>query len=540
MGSKPSIFLAVFLREFLEEGHGEEGDVVPALAQGRDVDVHDVEPVVEILAESSLGYLLLEVAVGGGHDAHVGLYGLLPAHALEFPVLEDAQDLYLHVLVDFAYLVQKEGALVRELETPPRPRLGPREGAFLVAEELALEETLRQGRAVDLDEGAALARREVVYRVGYELLAYARLAGDEDARLGRRHAADEVEYLLHLRARAHHAARLALGLHLGLELAVLEREFAALEGALHEEGEVVYVDGLGEEIEGAEAHGLDRVLDGAVPGEYDDGEPRITSSDGAEEFLAREPGHLEVGDDQVHLARLHGPEPLGAVGRGLHGVAVETQGLGEAFPNILLVVDDEDAKSHNASPCSFPVRPGEEMMLPLRHGKADREGRALADPGVDRDLALMLLHDLEGDCEAKPRSRVLCGEIGLEYLREVLLGNTDSRVGDRDLDFLLVSLDREAEAAPLGHSRKRVLGEVQEGLLQVALVDEDAGNGIVYLEVELHALSLGLEAKEIGDLLYYLARSPSLSSTSMGRTAKRKSTTILLSLSISSITILRW
>ena len=310
------------------------------------MDVDDVEAVVEVLAEAALGYLLLEVAIGGGHDADVGLDGLLAAHALELAVLEDAEDLDLHVLVDFAYLVQEEGALVRELEAATRASLGPGEGSLLVAEELALEEALREGRAVDLDEGPSRARREVVDGVRHELLAHAALARDEDARLGGGHAPDEVEDLLHAGARADDGARPLLGLDLGLELLVLARELARIEGPLHEEGEVVEVDRLRQEIEGAVPHGLDRVLDGAVAREDDDGEARVAARDLLEELAARERRHAEVGDDEIDIAPLDRPEPFRPVGGCAHPVAVEAEGFRESLPDVLLVVHDEYGETH--------------------------------------------------------------------------------------------------------------------------------------------------------------------------------------------------
>src|SRR5262249_45227425 len=59
-----------------EERLGDDEDVVPALAERRQVDVDDVEPVVEVLAEASPADLLLEDAVGRGDDPDVDLLRL--------------------------------------------------------------------------------------------------------------------------------------------------------------------------------------------------------------------------------------------------------------------------------------------------------------------------------------------------------------------------------------------------------------------------------------------------------------------------------
>ena len=77
-------------------GASEERDVVAALAQGRQRERHDLQAVVEVLAEASGRDLGLEVLVGRGHDADVDLDGLLAAHALELALLQRAQELELH------------------------------------------------------------------------------------------------------------------------------------------------------------------------------------------------------------------------------------------------------------------------------------------------------------------------------------------------------------------------------------------------------------------------------------------------------------
>ncbi len=66
---------AVLLPELGEEFAGEEGDVLFALAQGRDVEGDDVEAVEEVLAEVAAGDLLFEVFVGSGDDADVDVCG---------------------------------------------------------------------------------------------------------------------------------------------------------------------------------------------------------------------------------------------------------------------------------------------------------------------------------------------------------------------------------------------------------------------------------------------------------------------------------
>ena len=64
---------------------------------------------------------------------------------------------------------------------------GAGKGALLVAEEFALKQIGRHGRAIDLEEAALAARRQLVDQHGRDFLAGAALSEDEDRDIGARH-----------------------------------------------------------------------------------------------------------------------------------------------------------------------------------------------------------------------------------------------------------------------------------------------------------------------------------------------------------------
>src|SRR5690606_5299759 len=74
---------------------------------------------------------------------------------------------------------------------------GAGERALLVAEELALEEVLRERRAVHRDEGAVRALALGVDRARGDLLARSALAADQDRRRRLRGARDQRRDLAH-------------------------------------------------------------------------------------------------------------------------------------------------------------------------------------------------------------------------------------------------------------------------------------------------------------------------------------------------------
>src|SRR5512144_2446282 len=99
------------------------------------MDRNDVQAVEEVGAEPAGADGGFQVDVGRGDDAHVHPYRLYAAHSLEGPVLYRAQELCLEVHRYLAYLVQEDGALVRELETARLAGDRAGERALLVAEQ---------------------------------------------------------------------------------------------------------------------------------------------------------------------------------------------------------------------------------------------------------------------------------------------------------------------------------------------------------------------------------------------------------------------
>ena len=129
-----------FLCVALEKIIGERGNVFLVIAQRRNVDGHDVQAVVEVLAERAFFERGAEVAVGGGDQAHVHLVRFRSAQALELAVLQHAQKLHLNGAGHVADFVEKQRALIGQLEFP---RLGSRRAgkrALFVAEEFAFEQ----------------------------------------------------------------------------------------------------------------------------------------------------------------------------------------------------------------------------------------------------------------------------------------------------------------------------------------------------------------------------------------------------------------
>ncbi len=161
------------------------------LAQRRHLDGEHVQAVVQILAEAPAGDRVLEIAVGGGDDAHVAGHGHVVADALEHALLQDPQQLHLHGDAHVADLVEEQRAALGDLEAPLARGDGTGERALLVTEQLGLEQVGGNRAAVDRDERAVAARAELMNGARGDFLAGAGFAEQQNGGVVRRDLADE-------------------------------------------------------------------------------------------------------------------------------------------------------------------------------------------------------------------------------------------------------------------------------------------------------------------------------------------------------------
>ncbi len=164
---------------------------------GGSLDGKDVEAVVEVGAESSLVYGLLEVPVGRRDDPDVHPERAGPSDPIELPLLEDPQESGLYLEGGCADLIQEDGATVGHLEASGLPRGGPRERSPLVPEELSLHEARRKSGAVHVHQYLMTSCAGLVKRPRHQLLAGPGFTQNEDRVIGGSNGLDVLEDLLH-------------------------------------------------------------------------------------------------------------------------------------------------------------------------------------------------------------------------------------------------------------------------------------------------------------------------------------------------------
>src|SRR5687767_6036329 len=174
----------VELEGILSEVIQQQELVALELAQRRHAEREHREAVVEIGAESALAHRAAQVAVGGGEHAAARYAPLRLADALVLAVLQNAQQLCLHLKRQLADLVEEQGAVGGVLEEAGLGGLRAGEGAPGMPEQRGLDQLRRDRRAVEAQIRLRRARREAMQAPRHQLLAAARFAFDQH-RVGR-------------------------------------------------------------------------------------------------------------------------------------------------------------------------------------------------------------------------------------------------------------------------------------------------------------------------------------------------------------------
>ena len=165
-------------------------------------------------------------------------------------LLQDPEQLGLHAGGDVADLVQVDGPGPGLHEKSPAAAVRAGERAFLVAEQFALQQVLRDGRAVHRQKRLARTRRKGMDEAGHQLLARTGLAAHQHGIVAARHGRGLGAHPLDGGTLAHKRGRSS-----GQQLAqarVLPGQTAALQPPAHEAKKVLGLHGLGEKIVGPE------------------------------------------------------------------------------------------------------------------------------------------------------------------------------------------------------------------------------------------------------------------------------------------------
>src|SRR5262249_43495602 len=123
-------------RESIDEVLDQEWDVLAPFTQGWDADGKDVQAIEQVLPETPLRDLRLQISVRGTDDTNVGRQGLAAPDSLELLFLEHTEQLGLRLDGKLGDLVEEERSTVGQLEPSEATLQRAGEGSLLVTEQL--------------------------------------------------------------------------------------------------------------------------------------------------------------------------------------------------------------------------------------------------------------------------------------------------------------------------------------------------------------------------------------------------------------------
>ena len=282
---------------------GEQEHVVIALGERRQAYRRDVQPEIEIFAESFGVDGAAQIFVGGGQDAHIHVDGLRAADAIETFFLEHTQQFRLRGHRQFGDFVQENRTAVRQLHFADFARARAGVGAALVAEQFVFHQAFGNCRAIESDEGKIAPRRKVMDGAGEKFLARAAIAEQQHGGIGGGHALRLQRRVAHGRGFANDAREsVARGVILAQQQ-ILAQHFLLARRAFDEQLQMFQIDGLLDEIERAVLHRRHGLFDGTKRGDQNHGNGRIGLLRFAQDVQARFSGQLEVGEHEQVAAR---------------------------------------------------------------------------------------------------------------------------------------------------------------------------------------------------------------------------------------------
>lgn len=184
---------AVLLGEVI----GQQEYIAAPLSQGGQLNGKDVDAVVEMLPELAGLDGFLQIAIRGRDDPHVNGSRCVAADALEFALLQDAEQFHLQGRRELADFVPEQGSALRRFQPSDAFAGRPRKRAPFVPEQLALQQMFVQRGAVDFDKGTLGAVAREMNGRRDQLLPRAGLATDDHGRVVRSHLADAQVHAAH-------------------------------------------------------------------------------------------------------------------------------------------------------------------------------------------------------------------------------------------------------------------------------------------------------------------------------------------------------
>ena len=197
------------------ELHEKRIDILPALAQGRQMDNDRAETVIEVLAELALRDAVCNVHVGGRHHTHIRPLYLGRSHADKFTVLQHTEQTHLGCQRKVCHLIQENRATVSILEIALATIHCSGERPLLMTKKFRVYGAFRNCAAVHRNVLALFTAAIIMDDFGEILLAHTALADHQNRQVGGSHLHGNVNGPLQGRVKAYDVITALDGIKVG-------------------------------------------------------------------------------------------------------------------------------------------------------------------------------------------------------------------------------------------------------------------------------------------------------------------------------------
>src|SRR6185503_5020179 len=320
----------------------QQGNIVRSITQRREANGHNIEPVVKVFPKVSLLDRFFKITIGGGDDPGIDFEQLRPAQAPELLRLQHAQKINLRFEGQLTHFIQQQRATVGKFKPPHLGRHGAGKRALFIAEQLALEEIIRQGPTIHRDKRTTGSRALMVDRPCDEFLASPAFSREQHRDIAIRYHFHQAVDPLHRLALADHLIKARPRFETISELLVLDRERMPLQRLIYHDGKSLAIDGLYGIVVGSTSHRLDCRIDGPVGGHDDDFRIRPCSLQAPQKLHPADTRHPKIGDDQFGRSRFQLLQPLLCRSHSAHLIPLLLEHRDQRPTDIDLVIDNEN------------------------------------------------------------------------------------------------------------------------------------------------------------------------------------------------------
>ena len=297
--------------------------------------------IEQVASEPAFRHRFLEIHIGHGDHANIHGDGLGAADAVDFLLLQDAQQFGLKGQTHFADLIQQQGPFLGQLEFAGLSRERAGKGPFFMTEQLALCQGFRQGRAVDGHERAVATAAVPMDETGQHLLAGAAFTLDEHRCPAVRNAFGQCQHAEHPRVSGDQGFVSPTVLTLRFTGSPPALPPGVPDGFFDGRGKGFGREGLQQIIGRAGLHGLHGMVDRAVGRGHDHRCVGAQLSDLGQDLQPGRFRQFGTGDDHAEAAESEFFNGLLPIFGPFHGITALGQGTGHHGSDVRCVIDDQ-------------------------------------------------------------------------------------------------------------------------------------------------------------------------------------------------------